>query len=109
MGQVVADSRQALGLAVARMIRYGLPVHGRAPAWAVRYGPSSSAHSQTVPESRAARMRMRRWRGVCRLRCPRCGPPRFGWLVPAKPWIARIVGLAIEIQPLTKSASRTVG
>ena len=48
--QIVADPDQALGLAVARMIRNGLyltrPVHGMRRA--VRHRPSGSTHSQRV-------------------------------------------------------------
>ena len=58
---MVADPCQALGLAAARMIRDRLhrarPVHARAPGGGVvraPRGPSGSANSQTVPESRRA-------------------------------------------------------
>ena len=104
--QIVADQDQALGLAVARMVRKGLhrarPVHARAPGGGVGRAPlaqrfhehpegaGAAPHVCVVVGGRAARAR--------RVRRPLVGPQRFGWFVHADHRIARIVGLAVKIQ-----------
>ena len=104
--QVVADQDQALGLAVARMIREGLdrvrPVHGRAPRGGVDRAPRAQRfhehpdragavpHVCVVVGGGAPRTR--------RLRRPLVGPQPFGLFVPADHRIARIVEPKVEVQ-----------
>ena len=104
--QMVADPGQALGVAVARMIREGLdlvrPVHGRAPRGSVGRAPRAQRFHEhpdragTVPHVFiVVGGRMSRTR---RLRRPLVAPQRFGLFVHADHRIARIIGPAIEVQ-----------
>ena len=101
---MVADPRQALDLAVARMIRDGhqvRPVHACAPGGGMGCAPraprlheqpdgaGSVSHVCVVVGGGASRSR--------RSRRPLVGPQRFGLLVPADHRRARIVRPAIEL------------
>ncbi len=105
--QRVADPDQALGLAVARMIRTRAftkcaqsTAVRRAVALAVCHGPSGSTNIQRVQVTRHVFIvvggGMARTR---RLRRTLVGPQRFGLFVPADHRIARIIGMAVEVQP----------